>query len=169
MKFLRHTSCIIAILAQIILSSMASSHDLGCQVSSNVSPDIKTSQTSHSDAHNCGCCHHSSYDHQATQQDFTPTKSSVPEPCTCSDRPPVEFIAGDYSIESRTKQIADISNIFLSILSPHSFFTLSSHYIKPSQAQRTDHFVCFEFREKNLQLPEYSGRFVSTHLSKFLL
>ena len=172
MKITSHISCIFAIIAQIFLSSMAFSHDATCASSSSNATDGLGSVSNFSES--CGYSNHHPSDllvsHSHLSSDDTlihPHTGFPPSPCTCSSSNSLSFLTGDYSVDARERKIP---------LTPIAYYYngLSFTFL-PNAPSLSTVLLTFQNddgineRIRLLHLAEYSGRFTSTYLSKFLL
>jgi len=172
MKFVSHITCIFAIIAQIFLSSVVFAHDVTCQSSNSFFTAGAEEPLSTQHTPSCGCCHSSeasesvlAVDFDALGESFTP--HYPPNPCTCSSDSSQAFTAEEYSVETRDRKI---SLVPIACVYDDLSFIILPNFPSLNTILNADN-DCFDVNQRGrlIHLEKYSGRFVSTHLSKFLL
>lgn len=173
MKLVSNITCIFGIIAQIFLSSVVFAHDVSCQSSSSYSAIEESSKVDAEATQSCGCCHshHGANKADDLKSDSSPeeafTSDYPPGPCTCSSNPVSSYLAGEYSVETRERKISLIP--FASHYDRFSFVILPDFPVLKIILNSSRETVGLRERDRRLRLEQYSGRFVSTQLSKFLL
>ena len=168
MKLTSHIICIFALIAQIFLSSVAFSHDVTCQSSRSITSEGDDHQSVPQHRQSCGCGHYHAVEMDGTRSDHIISSEPAypPTPCTCSSESNLSFIAAEYSIETRERSISLVPMASFSL--GHSFITLPNIPTLYTVDSDSDRIGSTE-RIMSIHLAKYSGRFSSTHLSKFLL
>lgn len=154
---------------QIFLSSVAFAHDVTCQSSSNFIIPCDNLETTGQQTISCRDCHK----YEAETENFSDTDHleishrDSPLPCTCSSSPTIPFINGDFSADTRERKISLVPINFICI--SRSFLIIPSIPSLNGVLGSPGDDIGLKDRLKLIHIPQYSGRFVSTHLSKFLL
>jgi len=160
MKVFSQAACLIAIVSQIFLSSLAFSHDVACPLSASdveqVSDVESEVEGGHSDQ--CGCSYigigHSHLNQEETHTD-TPSL-----PCTCSSESLLSFILSDSLIVVKESLVSFISK--MSFSKHERLLAESTLWMNQEQRSSSD-------EREFIYLAECSGENLRAFLCRFLI